>query len=138
MDTNIIRDKISQVESRLAELPQADVPVTHHYAKGVYGREMFIPKGTIIFGKIHRYETLNILVKGDITVVTETGRKRITPPFVAVSPPGTKRGGYAHEDSIWLCIHGTNETDLEKIEKEVIAKGFNDPLLVEELKRLSL
>jgi len=132
------RDKIDKLESMLAELPQGEAPVTHHYAKGVYGREMLIPKGTILIGKIHRYETLNVFVKGDMTIITEQGKKRIQAPMIIVSAPGTKRGGYAHEDSIWLCIHGTEETNLDKIEQEVIASDFNDKILVEEIKRLSI
>ncbi len=132
------RNKISELESMLSELPQAEAPVTHYYAKGIYGREMLIPKGTIVVGKIHRYETLNVFVKGEMTVVTEQGKKRLKAPMVVVSAPGTKRGGYAHEDSVWLCIHGTEETDLGKIEEEVIAKDFNDKILIEEIKRLSI
>ena len=34
--------------------------------------------------------------------------------------PGTKRIGYFHEDSTWITVHPTNETDLNLIEQQVI------------------
>ena len=34
--------------------------------------------------------------------------------------PGTKRIGYFHEDSSWITVHPTDETDLEIIEQQVI------------------
>jgi hypothetical protein len=43
-----------------------------------------------------------------------------------VSRPGTKRVGYAHEDTIWTTIHATEETDMEKVEKELIAADYEE------------
>jgi hypothetical protein len=39
-----------------------------------------------------------------------------------VSKPGIKRAGYAHSDTVWICIHPTDETDLEKLEEHFIAQ----------------
>jgi hypothetical protein len=61
--------------------------------------------------------------------------KRIKPPFVVVSPPGTKRVAYAHEDSRWLTVHGTEKQDVEEIEKEFIAQTEREYIeFVEQLK----
>lgn len=111
---------IYQVEEAIRQLPQLDLPVTHHFSKGLYARELFIPKGCILTGKRHRFENMNMLIQGDITVSTDDGYKRIQAPAVIVSPPGTKRIGYAHEDTRWVTIHATEETDMDKIEAEVI------------------
>jgi hypothetical protein len=60
-------------------------------------------------------------------VKTETeGDRELTGPLTMVSPPGTKRAVYAVTDAVWTTIHLTNETDLEKIEGEVIAPTFED------------
>ena len=49
------------------------------------------------------------------------------------SLPGTKRAVYAHPDVVWTTIHLTNETDLDKIEAEVIAPTYQDyQLFIEE------
>lgn len=103
-------------------MPQLDLPVKHHFSKGIYARELFIPKGCALTGKIHKYAQLNVLCSGDLSVLTENGIKRVTPPFIVVSPAGTKRIAYAHEDSVWLTIHGTDETDLGVIEQQFIAQ----------------
>lgn len=93
---------------------------THHFADGIYGRELFIPAGTVLTGKIHRHSTLNLLIQGDITVTTPEGMKRIQAPAVFVSPPGTKKAGYAHTDTRWVNVHPTKITDLAAIEAKFI------------------
>jgi len=117
-----MRAEVLAIEEWMRQAPQIEFAVTHHYAKSVYGRELFIPKGTVLTGKIHKYSQLNVLVSGELSVLTEHGVKRVKPPFVIVSPAGTKRIAYAHEDSIWLTVHGTEETDVEKIEQQFIAQ----------------
>jgi len=36
--------------------------------------------------------------------------------------PGTKRIAEALEDCVWITVHGTDETDVELIEKTFIAQ----------------
>ncbi len=133
-----VRDKILILEAEMKKCDQVEIKPVHYFAKGLYAREIFIPKGVLLTGKIHRTEHLNIISKGDISVVTETGTKRIKAPFTMVSQPGTKRVGYAHEDTVWTTIHNIDETDLEKIETALIAPSFEElgpvkePLQVEE------
>lgn len=118
------RKKICDLESAILEFPQLDLPLVHRFSKGIYARELFIPKGTVLVGKIHRHENLNIISQGDITVLTEEGAKRVKAPYSCVSPPLTKRIGYAHEDTVWTTIHASDETDLGKLEDELILKEF--------------
>jgi hypothetical protein len=117
----LTREKLELIENVMRQHEQVDLPVKHYFSKGVYARELFIPKGTVLTGKIHKYENLNILSKGDISVLTKDGIKRVQAPFTIVSEPGTKRIAYAHEDTIWTTVHGTEETDLQKIEHEFTA-----------------
>lgn len=112
-------------------------PVTHHFSKGVYAREIFIPKGSFIVGKIHKFENLNILSRGDISILSIDGVIRAKAPYTVVSSPGVKRVAYAHEDCVWTTIHGTEEKDVEKIEEIFIAKSYEDvPELEIEIKKL--
>lgn len=118
------RDKVLRLEAEVAKLPQVVLEVRHHFAPGMYARELTIPAGVTLTGKIHRHAHLNIVSKGSIAVMTEEGVKVITAPATFVSPPGTKRAGYALEDTVWTTIHPTQETDLAAIEAEVIAPDF--------------
>lgn len=127
---NLTSHRIEDMERALLESGTIllDLPVKNYFSKDVYARELLIPKGTVLTGKIHKYANLNILSKGDISVLTEDGIKRICAPFTIVSPPGTKRIAYAHEDSIWTTIHGTDETDLEVIEEHFTADSYEEYL----------
>jgi hypothetical protein len=133
-----MRGKILELEAAMLAMPehQVELRVTHHFAPGVYMRELLIPKGVMLTGKIHKTEHMNILSQGDITVWTEDGMKRLTASTVIKSQPGIKRVGYAHEDSIWITVHPTDETDVAKIEDQVIAKSFDEFLEFSEKKKL--
>jgi quercetin dioxygenase-like cupin family protein len=121
-----IRNMIMRFENELKKFDQEQLPLKHHFADGQYGREIFIPKGTLVVGKIHKHSHLNIVSKGDVTVVTEFGINRIIAPYTFVSQPGTKRALLANEDTIWTTVHVTNETDIEKIEEQIIAPTYSD------------
>jgi hypothetical protein len=118
------REKILSIEGLIAELPQHEFKVIHHFAPGLYAREIHIPKGYILTGKIHRYAHLNTVSKGEIAVYTEDGPKRIKAPATFMSPPGTKRVGYAIRATVWTTYHPTEETDVDLIEQQVIAPSF--------------
>jgi hypothetical protein len=100
-----VREKLAALEAEMKKYPSVEIKTTHHFAKGVYAREIFIPKGTLLTGKIHKTEHLNIVSQGDISVLTENGPKRVKAPFAMVSQAGIKRAGYAHEDTVWTTIH---------------------------------
>lgn len=98
----------------------------HFFATGVYGRKLFIPKGRLIVSKIHRGKTLNVIIEGVISVISEHGYNTYIAPYIFVSDPFTKRVVIAMEDTIWLTAHGTHQTELDKIEEEIIAKDFSE------------
>lgn len=128
-----IKEKIAagEVEDTLP-----DCILTHHftpkdekYGCHTYAREMLIPKGTVIIGKIHRHQHLNFILKGQVSVATEFGKKYFTGPCVFISEVGLKRAVYAEEDTIWVTVHLTEhsgEENLDKIEQEVIAPSYEE------------
>lgn len=121
-----LRAQIAIVEDVVKSYPQLDVPIVHHFSKSVYAREMRLQKGALIVGKIHRYENLNIISQGEVSFVSiDGGELRVRAPYTWVASAGTKRVIYAHEDTIWTTVHGTDETDLEKIEAIFIAKDYD-------------
>jgi len=99
--------------------------VEHFFADGSYGRKMTIEAGTVIVGKIHKHSHINVISKGIIQVWTEFDTVTYEAPITFVSHPLTKRLVKALEDTVWTTIHVTNETDLDKIENEVIADNYD-------------
>lgn len=115
------REQIVKLEHFIAEnLPLMEIEPVHHFADGIYARELRIPAGTVLTGKVHKTEHLNILSQGKITVWTEEGMKTVEAPYTIVSKPGTKRAGYAHTDCVWTTIHGTALRDLDELEAALI------------------
>jgi hypothetical protein len=112
-----MRDRVWQMEAEMRKMEQVTLPLTHHFGYRSYARELFIPKGTLLTGRIHLYPQINIMPKGDLSVLVDDGVVRVQAPFTVVSPAGTKRIAYAHEDTIWITIIGTEETDPALIEQ---------------------
>lgn len=133
------RGSILELQDAVGKLPvQFDCSsnVTHHFAPMVYGREIHMPKGMVIIGKIHKHAHLNVLLTGRVKVATEFGTEELTAPKVWTSEPGTKRAVYMLEDTRWMTIHPNldDSQDLEKIEDYVIAPTYEayDNFLLEE------
>jgi hypothetical protein len=117
--------KREQIASFIADLLAAtddhmEFDVRHSFAPGMYIREMFIPKGAVVVGKMHRAECLNICPMGDIDIVTTEGNVHIVAPFYAVSAPGAQKIGFAREDTIWINVFHTDETDIDKLEAGLV------------------
>lgn len=121
-----VRNQILALEARMRELPQIQIPVKHYFAQGVYAREIFIPKGTILTGLIHRQSQVNFCLKGDISVATEEGYRRVVGGETIVSPAGIKRAAYAHEDTIWTTVLGTFMTDPSQIEAALTTSLYEE------------
>ena len=123
------RELIVALEQALAGHPEAlgpDAFVTrHHYAPGSYAREIELPAGSCVVGKIHRHAHVNVVSKGCVLVYTaEDGLLEIEAPMTFVSKAGTKRAVLALEDAVWTTVHVTEETDLAAIERDIIAPTF--------------
>lgn len=116
------REQIEQLEAQMRMMEQLPIEPVHHFADGLYAREITIRAGTILTGKVHSTEHLNIVSQGRIAVWTEDGMKIVTAPCTLISRPGTKRVGFALEDTVWTTIHANprNLTDLTALELALI------------------
>ena len=101
-------------------------PLKHSFADGCYIREIFNPKGELLVTKIHKVSHPFFLLQGDMTILMEDGIKRIKAPHYGITPAGTKRIIYCHEDCIFVTVHATKLKDIKAIEEEVIAKDFDE------------
>lgn len=121
------RAKILEYEEIAKELPQVEIPVNHYIHGGMYGREITIPKGTVITGQLYKFDHLDVMVSGDITVSTDTGEtKRLTGFNLFKGMAGKKRAGYAHEDTHWVTFHAFDGDSGEEIQKYITAETFTE------------
>lgn len=137
---SVAQEKLQAIEDHLLTLPQVDPSTSHHICDGVYLRKIIIPKGCTATGAVHLTETLDILVYGDLTVVTEKGKKRVNQPgSIFVSQPGLKKVAYAHEDTMWITAHAVTdikEKTLDEIEQELWVDSYRDYSLYLENKNM--
>lgn len=99
-------------------------PLEHEFADGIYLRTIHSPAGTLVVGMIHKFAHFCFVESGDVSVLTEDGPVRFQGPRMFRSPPGSKRIVYHHTDVVWRTVHATHETDVEKIEQEIIAPTY--------------
>lgn len=101
-----MRRRIYALEAEILDQPQVDCPVTHHYAPGIYVREMRVPPFTVLTGAVHKTEHLAMLIQGRIEVLTEDGLQILEAPCTILSRPGIKRVGRTFEEgATWSTIH---------------------------------
>jgi len=102
-------------------------PLKHSFSDGMYVREIFIPAGTILVGKIHKHAHPNFLMKGEVEVITESNkREHLVAPLSMISPSGTKRVVRAITDTVWVTVHENkkNTTNLKNLEEEIISPDY--------------
>jgi hypothetical protein len=124
---------IEEIKSFLADpifkenSDDTDWPLKHTFSNGIYARELTIPEGGLIVGKIHKTQHHNFLLKGEIIVLTEEGKVNLLQaPCTIVSEPGTQRVGYALTETVWTAVHlnESNTQDIELLEKENVVDNF--------------
>jgi hypothetical protein len=127
----VARGKIMAIQRACQGLPDGErmdesPPLKHWLAPGIYAREIHLPGGTLVVGRIHRHRHFNIISQGRITCYTEFGLETHEAPASFISEPGTKRVVLTHEDAIWTTIHPnpTNETDIATLEEMFTALEY--------------
>lgn len=127
-DPLVVRQWIKDFAIGLLALPaeeKREFEVKHTFLNGMYMRELFIPKGSVLIGKIHKLDCLNIVSKGDISILTENGSGRVTAGHSVVSPAGIQKVGFANEDTVFVNVFRTDETDVSKIEDAVAWESYD-------------
>ena len=114
------RDSICELQASMLQYEQQEIPIFNHFAHKTYAREMYLPAGCALVGKLHRYSCVNIIAEGTVRVADGNGVMEYTAPYVFVSPAGTKRAMYAITDVTWITCHPAETEDLDQIEQDLI------------------
>ena len=134
LPSNVItRQQIVNFEASLAQharafSPDDGMPPVHYFAQGVCGREIVIPAGVALAGRIHKQSQINV-VSGLIEIASEQGRKLIDArarPEIICTPAGTKRVGWAQTDTVWITFLGTDLTDPDEIYTTLTAATYEE------------
>jgi hypothetical protein len=114
-----MNSKVARLQEAMLEMPQAEVKTTHSFCNGVYAREITIPKGGALVGAKHKTAFFMVISKGKCAIIDKT-EEIFKAPCTIVSQAGAKRAIYALEETVLTTFHVTDETDIMKIEHEII------------------
>lgn len=129
------KSSILDLQEKMLEQPQIDIPVKHYFANGFYAREMTMPAGSMVVGAVHLSEHLCIISKGDVSIESDELSGYFQAPYTYVSKPGAKRAIYAHSELVWTTVHMTEETDIKVLEQELV-QGMAPALDADKKQRL--
>ena len=97
-----------------------DLGEVHHFSSGLYAKQMMLPAKHFAVSHEHTYDHLSNLAKVDVTVEVDGVKTEYKAPACINILAGQHHTITAHKDSVWFCVHATDETDLDKIDKVLI------------------
>lgn len=115
--------RIEAIEKTMLNAPQIEVPLHHAFAPNVYLRQVTMPKGAVIIGHQHKTEHFNIVLSGRASVYMEGEMHEIVAPSIFKSSAGVRKVLFIHETMVWATVHPTSETNLDKLDEELIIKS---------------
>jgi hypothetical protein len=121
-DEALTRWETFMLYHRDANLTDEDCPLQHNFPDRLYTRELFMPAGSVITSRVHRFDNPFFILKGRVTVLSENeGRVTYIGPCYGITKPGTRRLLLVHEDTIWVTVHPNpdNVTDVPTLENRL-------------------
>jgi hypothetical protein len=115
---------IKTLAEEMLAMPQVECPLAHFFAPGVYIREIFMPKGTMVIGQVHKTEHFNIILEGRARVIIDGEVHELSAPCTFVSKAGCSKVLNVLEDCRWQTVHlnPDNLTDVDALEALLVRK----------------
>jgi len=97
-------------------------PVKHHFEGGLYTREIFMPKGSIVVSLIHKQNHPSFLLEGEVSFINDKGEvNKIKTGAKIFTKIGTQRVLYMHKDTRWVCVYKTDKKNAKDAMNDVYA-----------------
>ena len=102
-------------------LERVDPEPIHYHTDELYGRRIVVPTDTVFTTKVHKSDHIAVCLRGHITIMDEHGnRTDVVAPDVFITPKGTQRFIFVHDEVEWLTVHHCEEQEMDKIEKALV------------------
>lgn len=141
-------EALERAEAKMLEGVQPVTFLKHHFAPGIYVREIWMPATAIILGHEHLTTHLNIVVSGKCIVRTDEGIRQITAgpmPVTFKSSAGVRKALFIVEDTTWMTVHENPDElrDVASLEilltkKSPTYNAFEAGQMAQELKDMGL
>ena len=106
--------RIDELEAAIVEnLELVECPVVHRFTDGMYIREIFMPKDSLLTSKIHNTNHPYTISQGIAMVQIDAGEWiELAAPYTGITVAGTRRVLYIVEDCIWTTYHPLGDMKL--------------------------
>jgi quercetin dioxygenase-like cupin family protein len=115
---NSIDELAVSIQARVAngELSAMETPLKHYHTEELYGRRIIVPAGCIFTTAVHKVDHISVALRGRITMLNADGESQeVIAPDMFVTPAGTHRVVYVHEEVEFATIHSCTEQDDTKV-----------------------
>jgi hypothetical protein len=113
------RARFDLMERALQRVPQVDnqhLSLREYVSGGMYCREITIPKGVLLTGRVYKFDHLEIMVRGKIDILSADGELVSYEGFnVIPALSGKRQAGYAHEETVWLTVNRVPNIDVSQM-----------------------
>tara|TARA_R110000850_G_scaffold222606_7_gene348495 strand:+ start:2113 stop:2625 length:513 start_codon:yes stop_codon:yes gene_type:complete len=100
-------------------------PTTHRIENGMYTRQVFMPKGSLVASFIHKQNHPSFFLSGEMSILNEKGIiESLKAPLSLNTLIGTQRIAYMHTDCVWVCVYRTDKESIQEAEKEVYTLDY--------------
>lgn len=136
--TEIVRSadpRLDELEAEMLNGIPVDCPLIHRFTPGMYIREIFMPKFTLLTSKIHLTEHPFVISAGAVSVKIDSGEwEYMKAPYSNITKSGTRRVLYIWEDCVWMTFHALpfikgDESELSEDELNKVLKKVEDTIL---------
>lgn len=100
-----------------------DLRIEHTFSGREYAKKMELPAGHYAETHEHLYDHISILAVGEVTVQIDGESSRYVGPTAMVILANKTHRIDAITDSVWFCVHATDEIDPEKVDQVLIKEG---------------
>lgn len=129
-------DRIDALERAMVDgLDPVECPLVHRFTDGMYIREIFMPKGSLVTSEIHNTEHPYTISKGSVKVSIDGSQwEDLQAPYTGITKKGTRRVLFILEDCVWTTYHPikfikSSDNYLSDEEKEKIVQKIENMIL---------
>ena len=121
--TDVLWKHQQQWGSTMQQSLNPEPRTVHHFAAGVYVREMDLLAGQSVQTHAHKYDHLSILGQGSVEVYADGVTTHYTAPTCILIKAGIEHGLFALSDSTWFCAHAADEEPIEALDVKLTKEG---------------
>lgn len=97
--------------------------IEHYFGSGVYAKETRIPEGYLLGKHAHSFDHMSILANGTVELSVNGAVSVVHAPKCLVIEANKEHQIRALTDVVWYCIHATDCTDVDEIDKILIQEA---------------